>query len=153
MTQFESLIAAFANETGLPLEVDERESCSLETDGLVVTMLYSHGTDEVVIFAPVTDVESGVPKTRVVYEKALSLAYDGKGTAGAYLGLFGGELLLSFHLPMPGLGARELGMRLTAFADAALSIRAELAAAAALLDADGGAARSFDADPVNLVRV
>lgn len=32
MTTFESLIAELAAATGLPLQIDARESCSLETD-------------------------------------------------------------------------------------------------------------------------
>ena len=40
MTPFESLIAEFAGKTGLPLEADERDACSLETEGLVVTLQY-----------------------------------------------------------------------------------------------------------------
>jgi len=43
MTQFEALVSELAAATGLPLEIDARDACSLETDGLVVTLQPSCG--------------------------------------------------------------------------------------------------------------
>ena len=62
---------------------------------------------------------------------ALELACNGKGTRGNYLGLFAGTLLLSGFMPFDGLTADALGDRVLAFADAALAVRAALAAPAA----------------------
>ena len=129
MTPFESLISAFAKETGLPLEVDARESCSLETDGLVVTLQYRRERGDVTIFAPVSEPDADLPPETL--RTALTLACNGKGTRGNYLGLFAGTLLLSGFMPFDGLTADVLGDRVLAFADAALAVRAALAAPAA----------------------
>ncbi len=128
MTPFESLIATFAKETGLPLEVDERESCSLETDGLVVTMQYRRERDDITLFAPVTEPDAPLPTETL--RAALALACNGEGTRGNFLGLFKDTLLLSTIVPFEGLTASSLGDRILAFADAALAVRAELAAPA-----------------------
>ncbi len=152
MNPFESLIADFAKMTGLPLSPDARNGCALETDGLFITIQYRTEADDIVIFAPVTDPEAAERPTKAMLEKALSLAYDGKGTSGASLGLFDSELILSVHIPMQGLDAETLGVKLAAFADAAVSARAEIAAAVDVTDGvegggggdatDGGAADS-----------
>lgn len=128
MNAFEKLIAEFSEMTGLGLVPDERQGCFLETEGIIITIQYRQELDEIVIFAPVTDAEGEAP-TKAMYEKALSLSYDGKGTSGASLGLFAGQLILSVHLPMEGLDAQALGTKLMAFADTAVSARAEIAAA------------------------
>ena len=146
MTAFESLISDFAQMTGLPLSPDARGGCALETDGLFITMQYRAETDDIVIFAPVTDPEAPERPTKAMLEKALALAHDGKGTFGASLGLFDGELILSVHLPMHGLDAETLGAKLMAFADAAVSVRAEIAAA---VDEDGGVEGGRGGDAVD----
>ena len=129
MTVFDKLLADFSAMTGLELSADPQGSCRLETDGLIVTLQYRSAADDVVLFAPVTDPDDDGGLTPARCKKALSLAFDGQGTAGAFLGLFGGALVLTVHLPMGGLDAETLGVRLTAFADAAVAVRAELAAA------------------------
>jgi hypothetical protein len=129
MTPFESLIAEFARKTGLPLEVDGRESCSLETEDLVVTLQYRRDRDDVALFAPVA--ESGEELAPETLRAALRLACNGKGTRGNYLGLFEDTLLLSAFVPFEGLTAAALGDRVLAFADAALAVRDALAASAA----------------------
>ena len=126
MTPFESLISAFAKETGLPLEVDARESCSLETDGLVVTLQYRRERGDVAIFAPVSEPDADLPPE--TFRTALTLACNGKGTRGNFLGLFDDTLLLSAFVPFEGLTAAALGDRVLAFADAALAVRTALAA-------------------------
>ena len=138
MNTFESLVADFAKMTGLPLSPDERGGCALETDGLVITIQYRAEADDIVIFAPVTDPEAPERPTKAMLEKALALAHDGTYTAGATLGLFDGELILSVHIPIQGLDAETLGAKLSAFADAAVSVRAEIAAAAVSAGAGGG---------------
>ena len=129
MTPFESLIAEFAKKTGLPLEVDVLESCSLETEGLVITLQYCRERDDVALFAPVTEPGEDLPPEKL--RSALALACHGEGTRGNYLGLFEGTLLLSGFVPFDGLAADVLGERVLAFADAALAVRAALSAPAA----------------------
>lgn len=146
MNAFESLIADFSKMTGLPLAPDERGGCALETDGIFITIQYRAAADDVVIFAPVTDPEAAERPSKAMLEKALSLANDGKFTAGATLGLFDGELILSVHLPMEGLDAESFGVKLAAFADAAVSVRAEIAAATAADGGDDGENGGYDAD-------
>ena len=131
MNAFEKLMADFSALSGLDLVPDERQGCFLDAEGIPITLQYRQDVDELVVFAPVTDAESGVSPTKEMYEKALSLAYDGRGTGGAMLGLFDNNLILSVHLPMQGMDAKSLGVKLTAFADTALSARAEIAAVAA----------------------
>ena len=158
MNVFESLIAEFAQMSGLPLSPDERGGCFLETDGIFITIQYREAAGDVAIFAPVTDPEAAERPSKAMLEKALSLAYDGKGTAGASLGLFEGELILSVHLPMQGLDAEGLGAKLLAFADAAVSAKAEIAAAMASDDGgehgwDGNAADGDAVDSSRFLRV
>lgn len=124
MTPFESLIAEFAKNTGLPLEADAQESCSLETEDLVITLQYRRERDDVVLFAPVSEPGEELPPETL--RAALELACNGKGTRGNYLGLFAGTLLLSRFIPFDGLTADALGDRELAFSDAALAVRAAL---------------------------
>ena len=143
MTPFESLIGEFSKETGLPLEVDAGESCSLETDGLVVTLQYRRERGDVAIFAPVSEPGADLPSE--TFRTALTLACNGEGTRGNFLGLFGDALILSAFVPFEGLTAATLGDRVLAFADAALAVRAALAAPAAEQAAGGASsAETFD---------
>ena len=128
MTQFEALVSELAAATGLPLEVDARDACSLETDGLVITLQYRRERDDVALFAPVTEPEAELPPATL--RKALALACNGEGTRGAYLGLFDGTLLLSTFMPLEGMNAEKLGGRILAFADTAHAVRDSLAASA-----------------------
>lgn len=129
MNLFKKIIAGFSAMTGLRLVPDEGQNYFLETDGIIITIQYSQDTDEIVISAPVMDADTGVTPTKAMYEKALSLSYDSKGTFGASLGLFDNKLILSIRLPMQDMDASDFGVKLSAFADAAVSARAEIAAA------------------------
>ena len=143
MTPFESLIAEFAKKTGLPLEADAQESCSLETEDLVITLQYRRERDDVAIFAPVSEPGADLPSE--TFRTALTLACNGEGTRGNFLGLFGDALILSAFVPFEGLTAATLGDRVLAFADAALAVRAALAAPAAEQAAGGASsAETFD---------
>ena len=135
MTPFESLIGGFSKETGLPLEVDAGGFCSLETDGLVVTLQYRRERGDVAIFAPVSEPGDDLPPETL--RAALLLACNGEGTRGNVLGLFDGALLLSAFVPFEGLTADTLGDRVLAFADAALAVRDALGAPAAEQAAGG----------------
>ena len=129
MNLFEKIIAEFSAMTGLKLVPDEGQNYFLETDGIIITIQYRQDTDEIAISAPVMDADTGITQTKAMYEKALSLSYDGKGTFGASLGLFDNKLILSICLPMQDMDASDFGVKLSAFADAAISARAEIAAA------------------------
>ena len=143
MTPFESLIGEFSKETGLSLQADAGESCSLETDGLVVTLQYRRERGDVAIFAPVSEPGADLPSE--TFRTALTLACNGEGTRGNFLGLFGDALILSAFVPFEGLTAATLGGRVLAFADAALAVRAALAAPAAEQAAGGASsAETFD---------
>lgn len=130
MTPFGHLIAEFSAATGLELAPDARDGCTLSTERLSVTLQYRHDREEVVLFAPVaeSDAEDGAFPAPVL-AKALSLAHDGRGTGGAFLGLVQNALVLTLRLPFEGLDADTLGVRLAAFADAAEGVMAELEAA------------------------
>ena len=119
MTQFESLISELAAASGLALQVDAQDSCSLETDGIIVTIQYRRERDDV---EPDTDLPPETLRT------ALSLACRGEGTYGNFLGLFDGALILSALLPLEGLDAEMLATHLLAFSDAAVAVRDALAA-------------------------
>ena len=151
MTPFESLIAEFAKKTGLPLEADAQESCSLETEGLVITLQYRRERDDVVLFAPVS--EPGEELSPETLRAALELACNGKGTRGNYLGLFAGTLLLSGFVPFAGLTADALGDRVLAFSAAALAVRAALAEPAAAPSPASGAGFSGGKGTGNFISV
>ena len=128
MTQFEALVSELAAATGLPLEIDARDACSLETDGLVVTLQHRRERDDVALFSPVTEPDGELPPATL--RKALALSCNGEGTRGAYLGLFDETLLLSTFIPLEGLTAETFGGRILAFADTAHAVRDALAASA-----------------------
>ena len=73
--------------------MDAQDSCSLETDGIIVTIQYRRERDDVVLFAPVTEPDTDLPPETL--RTALSLACHGEGTYGNFLGLFDGALILS----------------------------------------------------------
>lgn len=130
MNLFEKIIAEFSAMTGIKLVPDERQRCMLESSGIFITIQYLQDADEIVVSAPVMDADfDDVAPTKAMYEKALALSYEGNGTSGASLGLSGDKLILSVHLPMMELDASDFGVKLTAFADAAISVRAEIVAA------------------------
>lgn len=126
MTPFGHLIEEFATATGLALAPDSQDSCTLSTERVSVTIQYRRDRDEVVLFAPVAESDAF---PAAVLAKALSLAHDGRGTGGAFLGLVQNALVLTLNLPFEGLDADTLGVRLAAFADVAEGVAAELEAA------------------------
>jgi len=130
MTPFESLIAELAETTGLPLQTDAHDACTLETDGILLTLQHRRERGDVVLFAPVTEPDVDLPPETL--RRALALACHGEGTRGAFLGIFEDTLLLSAVLPLEGLDTETLAARLLAFADSAADVRAALAAPAHL---------------------
>ena len=127
MSIFDNLVDEFAAMTGLPVALDGHDFFTLRSNDVEITVQYRCATDDVVLVTPVAG-QDGEELSGAVYVKALELAYNGHGTAGAFLGLLDGALILTRHLPLQGLDAPMLGIRLTEFADAAETLKAELAA-------------------------
>lgn len=122
MTKFETIVKEMAEATGLPLELDEKDSVSVEADGVVVTVQYRRDHDDVALFAAVAE-----DADDATCRAALGLALHGKGTRGNFIGLFDGSIVLSSFAPLEGMTAETLGEHLLAFTDAAAAVRAELA--------------------------
>ena len=101
MSAFNKLMEEFSAATGVDTVVDGERSCTLEVDGILVTLQYLEDADEVVLFAPVWQPEAeGALPSSATMRAALELGYDGKETGGAHIGLFENSLVLSIHLPM-----------------------------------------------------
>ena len=128
MKPFEALIKEFAETTGLPLQVAEDESCSLEYEDIIITMQYCQASEDVVFFAPVMTPDDDETLPNGVLRRALELSYKGERTRGAFLGMFDGALVLSVSLPLNGLDADQMCARVLAFAETAQGIALELQA-------------------------
>jgi len=126
MKPFEALIKGFAEATGLPLQIAADDSCSLETEGMIITMQYRQESDDIVIFAPVMTPDENETLPNAVLRKALEFSYNGQGTRGAFLGLFEGALVLSIAVPTHGLDVNSLCIRIIAFTETAQGIALEL---------------------------
>ena len=122
MTPFETLIKNFAEETGLPLQIEADNSCSLESDEMIITMQYRQDNDDIIIFAPVMAPDDNEKLPYSVLKKALEYSYNGKDTHNAFLGMFNGALVMSIALPLSGLDAASLGIRILDFTDTAQRI-------------------------------
>ena len=59
--EFTRLLADLAALTGLEAAPNENDSCTMETDGLAITVKYRQDTDDVIMFVPVTDPENLQP--------------------------------------------------------------------------------------------
>ena len=126
MTIFESLINDFAKATGLKIEIDEGNSCALETDGLIVVIQYRQKRDDLVIFAPVTDPDRVSLLSKELLTRALALSFNGEETGGNYLGLSEGSLILSRVVPIENLDHNKLATILLSFSESALYVRDRL---------------------------
>jgi hypothetical protein len=135
MNPFETVIKDLAEVTGLPLQVEADDSCSLESNDMIITIQYMREQDNVVIYAPVMVPEEEERLPYGVLRKALEFSYEGKGTHNAFLGMLNGALILSVSLPMTGLDADSLAVRILAFTDTAQDISQELES---ILNTEGG---------------
>ncbi len=126
MKPFEALMKGFTEATGLPMQISVDDSCSLETEGMIITMQYRQESDDIVIFAPVMTPDEDETLPNGVLRKALELSYNGKGTHGAFLGLFEGALVLSFTISTHGLNVDILCAHIIAFTETAQGIALEL---------------------------
>lgn len=153
MNEFERLLAEFSALAGLDAKADAKDAFSLESDGIVFTLQFLREANDVVLFAPLSDPDAAEGPTPQMLRRALELSYDGRGTDGAFLGLFDGQLVLSFHIPMQDLDANALAAKLSAFADTALAARAEIFAAQPDDATDASAAPDNFDNTVQMVRV
>lgn len=88
MSAFNKLMEEFSAATGVDTVVDGERSCTLEADGMLVTLQCLEDADEVVLFAPAWQPEAeGALPSSATMRAALELGYDGKETGGAHIGL------------------------------------------------------------------
>ena len=136
MNVFATLVADFAEKTGVEPGKLGADNFDVEADGVVVSAQYRAERDDCVIFSlPLEDVRPDGPMLR----RALELAANGTGTDGHFLGLREGMFMLSAVLPLEGLSADDLGRRILMLAAASKRVADELSRASA---EGGGAADS-----------
>ena len=136
MNAFATLVADFAEKTGVEPGKLGADNFDVEADGVVVSAQYRAERDDCVIFSlPLEDAEPDGPMLRL----ALELAADGAGTGGHFLGLREGMFTLSAVLPLAGLSADDFGRRILMLAAASKRVADELSRASA---EGGGAADS-----------
>ncbi len=149
MNAFATLMADFAEKTGVELGKPGADSFDVEADGVFVSAQYRADRDDCVIFTlPLEDAEPDGPMLR----RALELAANGAGTDGHFLGLREGMFMLSAVLPLAGLSAEDLGMRILSLAAASKRVADALSRASA----EGGAppaASQRDSEDNDFLRV
>ena len=140
MNAFATLVAEFAEKTGVEPGKLGADNFDVEADGVVVSAQYRAERDDCVIFSlPLEDAQPDGPMLR----RALELAANGAGTDGHFLGLKEGMFMLSAVLPLSGLSAEDFGMRILALAAASKRVADALSRASA----EGGAAPASDPPP------
>ena len=138
MNAFETLVADFAEKTGVTPGKPGADSIDVVADDVFVSAQYRPDADDCVIFSlPLGDAVPDGPMLR----RALELAADGAGTDGHFLGLREGMFTLSAILPLGGLSTEEFGRRLLSLAAASKRVTD------ALSRAEGGAAPTADSSP------
>ena len=137
MNAFATLVADFAEKTGVEPGKLGSDNFDVEADGVVVSAQYRAERDDCVIFSlPLEDAQPDGPMLR----RALELAANGAGTDGHFLGLREGMFMLSAVLPLAGLSADDFGRRILMLAAASKRVADELSRASA--EGDGSAADS-----------
>ncbi len=123
MTSFEELITQFSRESGINVAIDDGNSITLESEGIVVTARYDKENGMLTIFAPVTDMFMSDALTVPVLRAALKLSFNGAGTFGNFLGLVENTLWLSNSYPLSGLDAESFAGHLIDMQSAAAAVR------------------------------
>ena len=137
MNAFATLVADFAEKTGVEPGKLGADNFDVEADGVVVSAQYRAERDDCVIFSlPLEDAQPDGPMLR----RALELAANGTGTDGHFLGLREGMFMLSAVLPLAGLSADDFGRRILMLAAASKRVADELSRASA--EGGGSAADS-----------
>ena len=126
MTPFSSLVAEFAEKTGVTPGKPGADNFDVIADGILVSVQYRQDKDDCIIFTlPLGDLEPDPAMLR----RALELAANGAGTGGHFLGIKEGMFVLSAIVPLAGLSAEDLGKRLIALADVSHRVGEQLALA------------------------
>ena len=137
MNAFATLVADFAEKTGVEPGKPGADSIDVVADGVAVSAQYRADRDDCVIFSlPLEDAQPDGP----MLSRALELAANGAGTDGHFLGLREGMFMLSAVLPLAGLSADDFGRRILMLAAASKRVADELSRASA--EGDGSAADS-----------
>ena len=71
MSAFNKLMEEFSAATGVDTVVDGERSCTLEADGMLVTLQYLEDADEVVLFAPAWPSSTWRPESRQRWPRLL----------------------------------------------------------------------------------
>ena len=128
MNAFATLVADFAEKTGVEPGKLGADNFDVEADGVVVSAQYRAERDDCVISSlPLEDAQPDGPMLR----RALELAADGVGTDGHFLGIREGMFMLSAVLPLAGLSADDLGRRILILAAASKRVADALSRASA----------------------
>ena len=128
MNAFATLVADFAEKTGVEPGRPDADDFDVEADGVLVSAQYRAERDDCVIFTlPLEDAQPDGPMLR----RALELAANGAGTDGHFLGLREGMFVLSAVLPLAGLSTEEFGRRLLALAASSRRVADALSRASA----------------------
>ena len=126
MTSFSSLVAEFAEKTGVTPGNPGADNFDIVADGILVSVQYRQDKDDCIIFTlPLRDMEPDPAMLR----RALELAANGAGTGGHFLGIKEGMFVLSAIVPLAGLSAEDFGKRLIALADVSHRVGEQLALA------------------------
>lgn len=126
MNVFQKLIAELAQASGLPLEADKHNTCSLESDNLIITLQYREEYNDIYIFCPVTDPDKIAVLNEKLLRHALALSLHGIGTGGNFLGLMENDLILSTYVRADDLSAEKLSETIFLFREHAVSVRDSL---------------------------
>ena len=119
---FKELIAKLSELSGLALEPDIYDTCVLERDGILISFKYRQESDDIAIFAPVTDPEKIVRLNEAALRKALELCYNGVGTGGCFIGLFEESLVLTRYIPLKDLSVERFAEVLNDFGQTASDV-------------------------------
>lgn len=126
MNDFEQVISNLAKESGLPLEIDNKNSVTLEYDDIFITLQWRADFNDIFIFAPITDPEKISYLSEPVLRSALKLSFGGFGTSGNFLGIVDESLVLSTAIGLKDLNAEQLAEYIFSFANAAESVRVRI---------------------------
>ena len=150
MNAFATLVADFAEKTGVEPGKLGADNFDVEADGVVVSAQYRAERDDCVIFSlPLEDAQPDGPMLR----RALELSANGTGTDGHFLGLREGMFTLSAVLPLAGLSAEDLGMRILSLAAASKRVADALSRASAEGGDAPAAASQRDSEDNDFLRV
>lgn len=119
MNLFKQMIQSLSEYVGIELTVNNNNAVILENNNLLITLQYRAEREDIVIFAPVTDPDKIDKPDEKILRNALTLAYNGEGTEGNFLGLFNNHLILSNTIPLKDLTVENLSARIIQFSSTA----------------------------------